>query len=1387
MKGAGQPFGRFVLEEELGRGAMGVVYRAADPRLGRTVALKLLTVADAELLLRLQREAQLAARLRHPGIVPVLELGSAEGRPFLVLEYCPGVDLARTLRERGAFPPAEAAALVAELADAVAHAHDQGVLHRDLKPHNVMLVDGRPRLLDFGIARDVTAQGSLTATGTILGTPAYCAPEQLADARAIDGRADIYALGVILYELLSGQRPFSGSSALEVATKVMAGGAPPLRELAPEVPEALAALVARAMALDPEERPRGAARLAFELRQLAAEEPQAPRSRSWRAPLAVVVLALVFAAGWAFAGRPASDIAAAPSSGSGGARPTPVGSSSPAPSPDASPTPAPSSTPSPDASPTPAPSATKAPSGALAQAVDAAARALGEGRGADALRLLHAPALADFEGALGALRARLPDRGERALLANLVAATLPVLPRPSDPLEPTWAAMVDALPEASRAAGERAVRLARDGAPWPEIEAQLARARDSAGSELEVLALFSLRLGLAKGVLRPLGSALDYMKRRWGQDDARWLLGQARTYQLTGQLGEAGRYFEALRGAKVGLRDYGLAARGGSRAECLAALDRLVQRGEPEAVPAYVAALLPPDACEERMRRLDGYLERYGLLYWELVTLRLDAWLRWTRRHPAIEPEMAGGVVEQVLGTFGGIGAPLGVAMAAREDDPPALQQRYAHALFHLLRRVPTHENGRERLGIMARHLGELEVLVHAWAGAGLRPDVLADLRARSRAHAEALERLTPELRALPLLVKASLAGWGRRDDRTTALANAAVATQSPRERRALLRERCDALVRRGELLHLRRIASDLWDSEEDAPWYRNRLGLAALHRGEPTQAQELWRQAAAGRDPQAARLARALLAGLVGRPAEDAEALARQAALDGDWLGLLVLLRLYAEATPDAVWRDPEARARMGARALLVAAALPQDTVVATPHISRLLWRIGHDDQSRAVLGEAQRDGLGREDYELQLETGRMFARSAVPEQRAAGLTILRRLYTQAPDAIRPRLELVGALAPADMAGAAEVIADFALRDLPRLRDTLRGGFPDADWVDRLLVLALSPQAPPPSAPLPRTWDPVLAGLPAPARGPVERALRAARAPAPRWEAEVAPPLEEARRLAGPPSGALELQIARIHAARGRGAPARAALERARAAGLTPAQAVEAELVRARLLMLEGDRRGARAALAAVPAAAPPEARQKAALLLSLYQEGDPDREAWQRIAHHDPDLLPNAPFAIAGRGDEARLDGLIARWGALADELVIAHAQFVAHHLLDPGCRDLARAALDAHLAWLGTPLFHGRMIEQVLELPELVPWCRGLLARGRALAPEHPALLLGAGALQAADGDPAAALATWRRALAGGAAGLRAGLTTSFRRRYPERAAELEAILKAGGERR
>ncbi|MCB9706421.1 MAG: protein kinase [Myxococcales bacterium] len=248
--------GRYEVRGELGRGGMGIVLDGWDPQLGRAVALKWLPglAGAAELhASRFRREAEILAHLDHPGVVRVLDVGEHEGRLFYAMDRLPGPDLAALLRERGLVAPERAIAWTLEVADALASAHAKGVVHRDVKPSNILLDErGRARLADFGLALEAARDTRLTTVGQVLGTPHYMAPEQAAGG-VVGPAVDIFALGVVLYELLTGRAPVEGADAATIAATYRRG-APRADRVAPAVPTELARVCARCMAPDPADR-----------------------------------------------------------------------------------------------------------------------------------------------------------------------------------------------------------------------------------------------------------------------------------------------------------------------------------------------------------------------------------------------------------------------------------------------------------------------------------------------------------------------------------------------------------------------------------------------------------------------------------------------------------------------------------------------------------------------------------------------------------------------------------------------------------------------------------------------------------------------------------------------------------------------------------------------------------------------------------------------------------------------------------------------------------------------------------------------------------------------------------------------------------------------------
>jgi eukaryotic-like serine/threonine-protein kinase len=249
--------GRYEVEDLVGTGGMSSVYRARDSVLGRRVALKILHEhfsRDDEYVERFRREARAIARLNHPNIVTVIDRGEFEGRQFIVFEHVPGENLKDHVRRQGPLPVEEAVALTHQVARGLGFAHEHGIVHRDVKPQNVLLDEtGSPKVTDFGIARSLDPKDGLTENGTVLGTSDYISPEQ-ASGRRVDERSDQYSLGVLLYELLTGEVPYPADSIMAAAMRHLHDPVPSARERRPDVPPEVDAIIARAMAKDPRER-----------------------------------------------------------------------------------------------------------------------------------------------------------------------------------------------------------------------------------------------------------------------------------------------------------------------------------------------------------------------------------------------------------------------------------------------------------------------------------------------------------------------------------------------------------------------------------------------------------------------------------------------------------------------------------------------------------------------------------------------------------------------------------------------------------------------------------------------------------------------------------------------------------------------------------------------------------------------------------------------------------------------------------------------------------------------------------------------------------------------------------------------------------------------------
>src|SRR6202163_3001682 len=290
---AGTKLGPYEILTAIGSGGMGEVYKARDTRLDRTVAIKVLPthLADrAELRERFEREAKTIASLNHPHICTLYDTGHQDGVDFLVMEYMEGETLAQRL-QRGALPIQQVLQFAIEIADALDKAHRKGVTHRDLKPANIMLTKSGTKLLDFGLAKLTqevapaanplsqlpTATHAITAQGTILGTLQYMAPEQL-EGREVDARTDIFAFGVVVYEMATGKRAFEGKSQASVIAKILETDPPPISSLQPMTPPQLDRVVKTCLAKEPDGRWQTASDLCRELKWIAESGEEASKA-----------------------------------------------------------------------------------------------------------------------------------------------------------------------------------------------------------------------------------------------------------------------------------------------------------------------------------------------------------------------------------------------------------------------------------------------------------------------------------------------------------------------------------------------------------------------------------------------------------------------------------------------------------------------------------------------------------------------------------------------------------------------------------------------------------------------------------------------------------------------------------------------------------------------------------------------------------------------------------------------------------------------------------------------------------------------------------------------------------------------------------------------------
>ncbi|HEX2170903.1 MAG TPA: Stk1 family PASTA domain-containing Ser/Thr kinase, partial [Dehalococcoidia bacterium] len=273
--------GRYEVIARAGSGGMAEVYRARDELLGREVAIKVLSERfsqDNSFVERFRREAQAAANLSHPNIVSLYDYGADDGTYFIVMEFIEGKSLADIIAAEGALMPERAADIAAEVAAALQRAHAAGLVHRDIKPGNIMITSaGQTKVTDFGIARAVTRDGeaTMTQTGMVIGTAAYLSPEQ-AQGNPVDARSDVYALGCVLFEMLTGRTPFAGDTPLSIAYKHVRENVAPPSETNPDVPRELDAIVLKAMAKNPDNRYASATEMQEDLqRYLGGQTPHA--------------------------------------------------------------------------------------------------------------------------------------------------------------------------------------------------------------------------------------------------------------------------------------------------------------------------------------------------------------------------------------------------------------------------------------------------------------------------------------------------------------------------------------------------------------------------------------------------------------------------------------------------------------------------------------------------------------------------------------------------------------------------------------------------------------------------------------------------------------------------------------------------------------------------------------------------------------------------------------------------------------------------------------------------------------------------------------------------------------------------------------------------------
>jgi serine/threonine-protein kinase len=281
--------GKYQIQEVLGEGAMGVVYRALDPVLNRLVAIKVMSESlaqDSDLRERFLREARAAGSLQHPNVITIYDFGEVDGHPFIAMEFIEGVDVEHLLRTNVALSVESKLGIIIDVLQGLSYAHRHGVIHRDIKPANIRVdPDGKARIMDFGIAH--VASSNMTRTGVMLGTPNYMAPEQIV-GNEITAQSDIFSTGVVLYELLTNTKPFQGDTLHTVLYKVLSETPPPLDKVLPGLPSALNKIVMRALQKEPKHRYTSALEMANELAAVRAsvvDRPSEPKTVSLRASI----------------------------------------------------------------------------------------------------------------------------------------------------------------------------------------------------------------------------------------------------------------------------------------------------------------------------------------------------------------------------------------------------------------------------------------------------------------------------------------------------------------------------------------------------------------------------------------------------------------------------------------------------------------------------------------------------------------------------------------------------------------------------------------------------------------------------------------------------------------------------------------------------------------------------------------------------------------------------------------------------------------------------------------------------------------------------------------------------------------------------------------------